>query len=45
MTALPESRPSGLIEIELNGGIKVRVDADIAEASLRRVLAVIRESA
>jgi len=44
-TALPEPQSSGIIEIELHGGIKVRVDAGIAEAALRRVLAVIRESA
>jgi hypothetical protein len=41
----PESRPPGIIEIELHGGIKVRVDASIDESALRRVLAVIREAA
>ena len=34
-----------VIEIELRGGIKVRVDTCIDEAALRRVLAVIKESA
>jgi len=42
--ASPESRAAGIIEIELVGGIKVRVDASIDEAMLRRVLAVIREA-
>ena len=32
----------GIIEIELRNGIKVRVDAGIDDAALRRVLAVIR---
>ena len=45
VVSLPESRPSGLIEIELRGGIKLRVDAGIDEAALRRVLAVIMEAA
>jgi transposase len=45
MNASPESRPSGIIEIELSSGIKVRVDADIDEAALRRVMAVVREAA
>jgi transposase len=44
-TALPESRSSGVIEIELHSGIKVRVDAGIDEAALRRVLVVIGECA
>jgi transposase len=40
------SRPSsGIIEIELIGGIKVRVDGDVDESHLRRVLAVIRSVA
>jgi transposase len=39
VTAVPESnRPvPGIIEIELRNGIKVRVDADIDDAALRRV--------
>ena len=40
--AVPESRVaslSGLIEIELPNGVKVRVDAGIGEAALRRILA------
>jgi transposase len=45
VTQVLESRPPGLIEIELRGGIKVRVDTCIDEAALRRVLAVIKESA
>jgi len=43
--ASPEWRPPGIIEIELPGGVKLRVDAGIDEAALRRVLVVIRESA
>jgi len=43
--ALPSPRTSGLIEIELGSGIKVRVDAGFDEAMLRRVLAVIKELA
>jgi transposase len=43
--AMPEPRPSGIVEIELSSGIKVRVDAGIDEAALRRVLAVIMEIA
>jgi hypothetical protein len=35
----------GIIEIELPGGFKVRVDACIDEAALRLVLAVVREAA
>jgi transposase len=45
VVSLPESRPSGLIEIELSGGIKLSVDTGFDEAALRRVLAVIREAA
>ena len=41
----PESRASTIIEIELPGGAKVRVDASIDEAALRRVLMVIKEAA
>jgi transposase len=45
--AVPEgSRPApGIIEIELPGGIKVRVEAGIDESALRRVLAVVMDSA
>lgn len=39
------SRRTGIIEITLRGGIKVRVDDSIAEVALRRVLAVVREVA
>jgi transposase len=39
-------RPTpGIIEIELCGGIKVRMDASIDESALRRILAVIRDVA
>ena len=34
-----------MIEISLRGGIKVRVEAGIDEAVLRRVLAVVKEVA
>ena len=43
--ATPEVMSPGIIEIELCTGIKVRVDAGIDEAVLRRVLAVVREAA
>jgi transposase len=33
---------SGLIEIELEGGARVRVDADVSLAALRRVMAALR---
>jgi hypothetical protein len=42
------SRPAGeairpgLIEIELDNGIRVRVDADVSLAALRRVVAALR---
>jgi transposase-like protein len=34
----PASRPEGLIEIELAGDVRVRVDASVDEAALGRVL-------
>jgi hypothetical protein len=37
-----EAKRSGLIEIELDNGIRVRVDADVSLAALRRVVAVLR---
>jgi transposase len=44
--ATPETgRRAGMIEIALRGGIKVRVEAGIDEAALRRVLTVIVEAA
>ena len=36
------SRPSGLIEIALPGGVAVRVDAQVDDRALRRVLAALR---
>ena len=45
-TSSPASgRRTGMIEITLRSGIKVRVDADIDEASLRRVLTVVKDVA
>jgi transposase len=38
----PSRSPSGLIEIVLPGGAMVRVDAQVDEQALRRVLAVLR---
>ncbi len=38
-------KPSGVIEITLRDGTKLRVDAGIDEYALRRVLAAVRESA
>ena len=41
----PEARAprrSGLIEIELNGGVRVSVDAGVSVAALRRVISVLR---
>jgi transposase len=40
-TPLP-ARPSGSIEIELNGGIRVRVGDDVSLTALRRVMAALR---
>jgi transposase len=41
MIAAP-AKPSGLIEIVLLGGISVRVDAQVDDRALRRVLAALR---
>ena len=38
----PAARRSGLIEIELDGGVRVRVDGDVSLAALRRVVAALR---
>ena len=35
-------RPSGMIEIELAGGVRVRVGSDVNQATLRRVIAALR---
>jgi transposase len=40
----PSSEPDGWIEIMLSGGAKVRVDAQVNEDALRRVLAVLERS-
>lgn len=37
-----EARRGGLIEIELNGGVRVRVDGEVSLASLRRVVTALR---
>ena len=38
----PVTQSSGLIEIVLSGGAMVRVDAQVDEPALRRVLAALR---
>ena len=38
----PKPRRGGVIEIELNGGIRVSVDAGVSAAALRRVMSVLR---
>jgi transposase len=42
--ASPSSKPDGRIEIMLSGGAKVRVDAQVNEDALRRVLAALERS-
>jgi len=42
--ASPTSEPDGWIEIMLSGGAKVRVDAQVNEDALRRVLAALERS-
>jgi transposase len=42
--ASPGSEPDGWIEIMLSGGAKVRVDAQVNEDALRRVLAALARS-
>jgi transposase-like protein len=42
--ASPSAEPDGRIEIMLSGGAKVRVDAQVNEAALRRVLAALARS-
>jgi transposase len=42
--ASPTAGPDGWIEIMLAGGAKVRVDAQVDEAALRRVLAALGQS-
>jgi transposase len=37
-----EARRSGLIEFELEGGVRVRVDGDVSLAALRRVVTALR---
>jgi transposase len=36
------ARPSGSIEIELDGGVRVRVGDDVSLVALRRVMAALR---
>jgi len=40
----PSAEPDGRIEIMLSGGAMVRVDAEVNEAALRRVLAALAQS-
>lgn len=40
--AAGEAKRPGLIEIELDNGIRVRVDADVSLAALRRVVTALR---
>lgn len=40
-TSVP-ARPSGSIEIELDGGVRVRVGDDVSLTALRRVMAALR---
>ena len=40
--AKPDAKRPGPIEIELENGVKVRVDADVSQAALRRVVAALR---
>ena len=42
--ASPSAEPDGRIEIMLSGGAKVRVDAQVNEDALRRVLAALVQS-
>jgi transposase len=42
--ASPTAGPDGWIEIMLSGGAKLRVDAQVDEAALRRVLAALGQS-
>jgi transposase len=39
--AMPQTR-RGVIEIELDGGVRVRVDGDVSLAALRRVVTALR---
>ena len=38
----PEAKRPGPIEIELENGIRIRVDADVSQAALRRVVTALR---
>jgi transposase len=42
VTDKPASRPTGQIEVELRDGSRVRFDASVSLASLRRVIAALR---
>jgi hypothetical protein len=41
VAVVPEKPPGGAIEIELNGGVRLRVDAAVDEEALKRVLRVL----
>jgi transposase len=43
--AAVESEPPGMIEIILAGDVRVRVDAKVSEAALKRVLAALKAAA
>ena len=38
----PEAKRPGPIEIELENGVRIRVDADVSQAALRRVVTALR---
>ncbi len=44
-TAISAPRSSGMVELELPGGIRLRVDSKIEESALRRVLRAVKGSA
>jgi transposase len=43
--AAAEAEPRGMIEIVLAGGVRVRVDAGVSEAALKRVLSAVKAAA
>jgi transposase len=44
-TAISSPRASGMVELELPGGIRLRVDSKIEESALRRVLRAVKSYA